>query len=1820
MTTLAAGPRSKTRTGRHVYRLWIGLLLSLATLPVAAQTLTMTPDNGAPGDVVQADGSGFTATDIELWLVTGGAPTLMATINVGRDGEFSEAVTVPTVTPGLWDVEPRTLAGAPILRTPFTVNPPPPPPSLAVIPLLVSVGQSFDITGSNFSDGEMVDLRLQGRNGVNELLAPVTADASGDFMESVTTPTVPEDDYEVVAVNGLGTVRARTDIEVGTLSPGVLRSLPGEGQPGAEINVQGSALLAGEQLTLLLMDGPSEAANLGQVTVGGLSTFDTTIQVPEVEAMLYQLVAEDASNTVRGQIPFTVLRPPSLLPSPGEAYPGDAVTVDLSGLMGNRINITLDGIPVLGPEGVAGSTFFDSLIIPDLGMMADFPTQLTATVQSGTRVTAIVSAPFTVLYRNPTQTVEVADVTLPTGRLRPGQFHPVSGRITVPEGDDPTTYQASLAWRSANGTRLPVNPVPLEIAPDGSFAGVVDLPTILGGFPEVDQGGTDTVLDFVFLNPKTGESDTRELGGISYTIDEFEDNLNNIQTLQVTVLGPLGGPIEDATILVGGTVKILPQSAAENTPVYQPDSTLVELAAQQFVNASGPALGGHIDQISSAFTSLFEVNELTGCPVTLANGLTDANGQFDFTISTNDTVAQILAQHSQKLAEQNLIPAAKVAPEQLNLSVVLSAAHLGFADANAAGKCAPRRFDINYNYDDGKWRFRTATGELLQEFDPDSELIITLPSCTGPNSFPTAPLIAPLPEASPVTINGDNGHLIEGFRSFPDVNGAEFTVFETPRLEQPYSPGILGDLEDIQVTLQGPNGPLNRPMTATVGGNVCVGATLHYGADLPELITWPGGQYVGEIFGFRTLDGEKVGSPVVIDIQRGPLWINNDTDFENRRVQWFVGEQRLYADEKELFDASATASNVGLDIGSLQNDHYSQASLYQRLTPNDNSRVRNYGTATTAIDNDAKSIANTDSITSTDAQPFGLSSLADKGIISDAITILSTGKIPIFRYGIAIPPFVSLTMGANFWATAELIYGGSIAFGDSDVSVDLSMVAQGTAGIDVFLDLSALFDIFSATLFALPQVEVAMPFALSDNTNLELDACFTFYLDVAAQISAGYCPLCLKVEKVLNILEESAPNNCQISNKFGVLQRPEIKGITAAPQLSSADSIGLAADQAGEVLSVWRGADGNLQAQLLQSGIALAPQVLDAGVGAQQPQVAYFGPGQAIVAWAESKLSEQDFLALQGSTVNTPGGTETSADLATAAAQQRLMYRVWENGVFSPPMVLTDTGGDGGLSLAGCPSGTPNCPAGGEVIAVWTRDVAGDVTRHDFRIYTAIFNGVGFSSPAAVDPGSMDKESQGTAAYVAGQPVVVYVRNPGAVYIDDDLDNDGEPDGIQLNLTQRKLYYRFLDQPAGALEVPGAPGSVAWPSVAATPDNGLLISYTEATDPGAFIGTRSRLVISRGSTCIDGECLNWSSDPWEDSSQRNLFVEKPSTVVDGLGNAHVSFRQLGTSGAVLESDPKGVIMGTGAASSITFEVAQLETPTVGDSNPLSIDGLVNWKVASVFDPSTNSVITMAVKEQALAAKLANASKSAKTSVTKAYGTATKGLGDGVTMFSTPALPEFEVLSAEPSASFIDSGSTITINVTVRNNGVAPAMPAAVTVEARWDTGLGTTISADSSQVANLAPGMPSMLSLEVALPVAFASDQARTLEIVINPDRSIDEADFGNNARRLTIGAMPVPVGLNAAASQQGKAILLSWDAVIDPRVSGYRVYRRGSSGVTESAGFSTVNGFADLEALPNETYTYWVVSSSNNLVESELGQPVAITLGLEQIFSNGFE
>ncbi len=72
--------------------------------------------------------------------------------------------------------------------------------------------------------------------------------------------------------------------------------------------------------------------------------------------------------------------------------------------------------------------------------------------------------------------------------------------------------------------------------------------------------------------------------------------------------------------------------------------------------------------------------------------------------------------------------------------------------------------------------------------------------------------------------------------------------------------------------------------------------------------------------------------------------------------------------------------------------------------------------------------------------------------------------------------------------------------------------------------------------------------------------------------------------------------------------------------------------------------------------------------------------------------------------------------------------------------------------------------------------------------------------------------------------------------------------------------------------------------------------------------------------------------------------------------------------------------------------------------------------------------------------------------------------------------------------------------------------------------------------------------------------------------------------------------------------------------MSGYRVYRRGSSGVTESAGFSTVNGFADLEALPNETYTYWVVSSSNNLVESELGQPVAITLGLEQIFSNGFE
>ena len=117
------------------------------------------------------------------------------------------------------------------------------------------------------------------------------------------------------------------------------------------------------------------------------------------------------------------------------------------------------------------------------------------------------------------------------------------------------------------------------------------------------------------------------------------------------------------------------------------------------------------------------------------------------------------------------------------------------------------------------------------------------------------------------------------------------------------------------------------------------------------------------------------------------------------------------------------------------------------------------------------------------------------------------------------------------------------------------------------------------------------------------------------------------------------------------------------------------------------------------------------------------------------------------------------------------------------------------------------------------------------------------------------------------------------------------------------------------------------------------------------------------------------------------------------------------------------------------------------------------------------------------------------------------------------------------------------------------------------------------------------------------------------------ESDVSNNSRSVAVGALPPPTGLENVDGDASGNVIIQWDAVDDPRVTGYRVYRRNPDGSLLHVGASAVPGFADFSAHPEQRYGYFVTSHSARLTESGPSATVeAWTLNPDAIFGDSFE
>ncbi|MDJ0656758.1 MAG: fibronectin type III domain-containing protein [Xanthomonadales bacterium] len=1519
--------------------------------------------------------------------------------------------------------------------------------------------------------------------------------------------------------------------------------------------------------------------------------------------------------------PLTVTPGPGISLDPGSGYRGQTVDFNVTGLQPGGIEIRMNNTLVFGPQAVSSDTLAGQFNVPGLS-----PTTVDVVVENyvGDRSLGVGIGTFDVLGSGGGRPV-VGAVSMPATIVRDETFT-VTGTVAMPAGSAVGDYDWTMTWGSGQ-TRslpLPVNITAVEFDPDTmdnydgapvSFSAAVHSPSLSRGYFAYQLDPTDE-LGFVNINPDTGETGSITIGPVG-GIDDYEGiTINGRLVDAATQAGLAGGiwTVEAETQLIepGDSAGPIGNKASGSGPV----------------NSAAALVHGN-NQLASSVTGLGINNTPAGCPITLSNGVTDENGDYFFAFSPKAT--EFLNSINKEVVATaggaiEVFPPGD--PARNEFLVRISGLPIGYGVEITDNDPTTDFFaGIRYEFqrtDQGIYRFREGLeGPFNQSFPPGAVLTSDMDAIPpdAVQRLPVDPFIVGM-NAQSTMINGSEGFRFFRLFSFPSRAGTALDQ-ATIDLRLPWA-GTQGGL-DATVEL---NGQFIGGLAAA-SDTVCDVAGTEYSLEIPGLATIdvPDGQtriVSGTIF--AGIDGGSTYQPVPFEIvvTRAPQWWRDTDTYDPAFITWSAEKVFIRAGEKPKAN-DATADNVPNNVGTLNNTNDETASVHHTLLNGLISQPTRVSTTNTTVANQqADSVETKHRVAFSGLHKFdyefdpwesgGLknsinnitqlrAAIATCGednddcdpepLLGEELVILDTGKIPLFRYSWGVPPIVAATLGADIWFKALFRYYVYLDFQDFMVDIDGLAEPEITGGIDVFFDLSALFGLVSASVTAAPALGVAMPIVIT-NTSLDTDAtvpCFNFVLDLLAQFRIGPCPLCLEHLVEERVLEYAKPDQCTVAglNKFFQFHK--------AASAPANGTIGVDADGYGSAAAIYAGPSG-ITAVAINGGSPGQLETLDSGPGAMRPDAAYFDAGKAVAVWSQSSLSQADFDAQPGALQATPF--------------QHMVYAVFENGSWGSTADLTlPTTGEGGVSMAGCRASVGNCPADGEVLAVWERDRAGDISQHALKLDYALFDGgtQTWSAVQTIDAGNAAKDVQPEALYVDGEPVVVWVRNPSAT-------------PTNLNLADRELWYEFLNQGAGPLRATGLPKRVASPSAAALSDGTFAVTFSKSTDVN-FIGNRRALWIAQADNCLAGTC-DWSGFEPRDQYNRRMFVENPSLVVDLFDNLTIVGRQVGVDGEFQPGESIGIVTGAGDLFKLELSAADL---TQGIAQSLSNDGAVNWNTAAIVEPTAGVLLAFnskgtPVADQPGAQFSGGAAKSAVT--TKPIsGVVSKGIGGGSTgvfMNMVPRLPDYAMVSAVADTDVVNYRDRVNVTIDVQNLGILSGGDAPIVFE--WDR----PPEPDSeNQVGEFDPVDGRLqMTFEVRAPRGIGEDRLHRLYVAVNPGSEQPESDGSNNVQVIEFNRMPVPQNLRPGVDRAGTMAFLDWDDPLDDRVYAYRVWRR-QAGTDQwfAVGFTDTNGFVDLNVVPEVSYEYRVTSVSDLLNESESSEQVMVIVGAAKavaVFQDGFE
>jgi len=1595
---------------------------------------------------------------------------------------------------------------------------------------------------------------------------------------------------------------------------GVLTVSPASGSAGTPVKVIASGLSPSTTYQLEFVGNP--ATNISTLTTNALGKISTSQVLPALPTgsgkMRLKTIGPLGGGVVVGYTTFTVLGGVSFTPQGSSFHAGQSIRFQVAGLTPGTVTVLYEDGAVAGPVTVSGSSYSGRFVIP-----TDRPASLPANARvrvlnkvgravvnqldTTMRVLPRLASPFSIGITQP-----------PTNTPRPGQRIPVGGSFVVGANEAPPD-DVSLWYFGDNGEVFPLgwtavagggsNNYQMEARAPGTLAMTAGQAAL--GRSRLVGRGYNTL----------GQPTVQQQGAVNDTMTQLPTERWRIT---IRVRKPNGDPIPGAIVQI------------EGAPVLEPgggDDGGGALGGARRIGTLGDYLA-----LSSVPTQLAlpPATDAQGCPITLSRKIADNNGNvtFDF----DDTaLGRNFSLQGQATAGGSID--IEAVPFEVRIAIDASAQGYGFQFTEG-----PDAYDfLPHIYKVGFYGAGNADpiddSIVLTDWYQDVEMASSN-SRTLTYTLPLPPItpkvalfdVAIKPWVAVAVGSGANS----GSENWAAIRQVFGPVNRLPTT-QPYASWvniIPGEEYPTEITvrtdpivsgvIQPGNARLYLNMDRTGGaefiGNFSTSALdLNCTIDgLDKSLTWratlPAGVKTsapGRIKGYVEFIGQPNTGQAIkrigIDIVDTDLSWLNDPKFREQELYYRKGGQQLGWEAVENLPDTAVQlpSNPGYEIGRLRNETNNERLIGSGIDMAGNRQ------SYTFIDGTHKAAGR-------DGDPTQIDP-AEGVTYGPETTTLIDQSIPLFYYTWGVPVLAGVEIGADFSLLAEI---SMLSRYDTQANGNprLTLVTEPSIdmGLNFYIDLDILFDLVDGEVDLGATFGVDMPVRVVNGVNQPVQPDF----DAALVLSWYFDVMCLPVwiDPICNAIptfddcERLLPTNdnrpCpDVFDRPTTLAAGGGQTVRGVQPLQSA----LAYSRSGAGLMAYAKADPTLQ-----SPPKLVVRPIDGGdfgrlpdettlstaPGIRSVDLAYYDDERAVAVWAEN--------------------TDTYAVLATRTpaqrlARQRLMYALWDGEAWGSKQQLTPvSGGEGGVDLAAClRREDADCPADGEVLAVWTRDMAGDILQHRTRVYSSRFGPArGWTTPQAVD-GAALLDSAPSAAYVDAVPTVAFVRNTSGVFAD---------------TASRRVAYRFL-QSGTSVQVPASlPGGVAWPSIVGLPAGGFAIAHTHGEPGRAFVSNRHRAALAYADACSAGSCTV-VAQAVTDGNGRPVYGERPTALLDDDGNLNVVMRGTGFgpdaqgASAPRTGDPLGMVAHTGEL--IAF--ATTRGQPVIQPLALSNDGASHFAPAAAYDPELGQVVATSTRSTPIPFGLR--SKMTRAGVEEPPARAHAVLGDdGLAMYAAEQGVDFAIEEITTNASSLVGGSTLQVTVKLRNVGsaytaVQPAWQMVLSLDAPRDAG-GTTYG--GRFIPSLAPGAQATLVSNITVPAGFSPDQVHRLYAqVYRAGNPVPDVNNSNDVAHKDFGGMPMPFGFSASAVPGTPLVQLRWDPIDDPAglIAGYRIWCHDGDGQWRHLGSSFNLGFLDLSARIGVERHYRVTSYSRNALESPPSAEAVATPTLDDgLFANGFE